>query len=430
MPQLQLPYDRSTLEFSLPDKLEVKTILPRPVEPIEDPRSALLDAMASPVGTRPLDIQLAGFNGRILILVSDHTRVSGKERVLPWLLDYLNNLGVPDSRIEILMALGSHTPPDDDKFRATIGPAIDRVKVHKHDPENNLIDCGKTTRRTPVRINGMIRDFDLIIPYTSIVHHYFAGFGGGRKIFLPGIASLESIAANHSLVFEGTSKSGGRNPLVFSGSLDGNPVHEDMLEASRLTLGDTPCFSIATVLTPDRQFGFFKAGDLNQTHRMACDFANRVYVINVESKADVIIASAGGYPKDTNVIQSHKGMDNVIHVLKPGGTLVYLMSCSDGYGHAAITDFAPLELKAVRTRLAENYIVYGQTVYALKEKARDYKITLVTGLPSDFADSLGMRHSDGLEEALASISPEIETAQLVYHVPRADITLPRCFPDH
>jgi len=345
------------------------------------------------------------------------------------LLDVLNDGGVPDENIRVLVASGSHAHPPDDRFRASVGDAIDRVEILKHDPEGPMTDYGITSRGTPVRVNALLDEADLVIPSTAVVHHYFAGFGGGRKIFVPGLASLDSIAANHALTFDTSGDKPGRHPGVFSGNLDGNPVHEDMLEAAQMVLRDKTYFSIVSVILPDKQFGFFAAGDIDLSHRRACAFVESSNGVDIEELADVVIASAGGAPKDGNVIQSHKGMDNAVRALKPGGTLLYAMSCFDGTGHPAIAEFAPLSLTAIRERLARDYIVYGQTVYALKEKAENFRIVLISGLDPELVRLLGLEPADDIQAAVSMIGSELENAKLVYHLPRADITVPRGFQE-
>ncbi len=392
---------------------------------LRDPRAELLAACESPDGTPPLSALASGTSGPVLIVVNDHTRVSGKEQSIIWLLDALNENGVPDDRVTVLVALGSHGKASDEKLRQTTGPAIDRVEVIQHDPCGAMVDCGATSRGTPVRVNARLEKAGLVILSSAVVHHYFAGFCGGRKMVLPGLSSLETIAANHSLVFEGAGDTGGRHPKVLSGALDGNPVHEDMLEGSRLALGDRPCISVVAVLTPDKEFACFSAGELDESHKRACIFVDAHNVVEIDSPADLVLASAGGYPKDLNFIQSHKGMDNAVKALKPGGTLLYAMGCSDGYGNPAIEEFAPLDLKTIRARLAKNYVVYGQTVYSAKEKALRYRIVVVSRLDPEFLRSLGMVPAAGIEDAIEAIREDISRAQLAYHIPRGDITLPR-----
>ncbi len=425
MATFSLPYDRTTVEVALPDNAKVETLSPCLMEPLVDPKAELMSALDSPIDSPPLRKLASGMSGRVLLIVQDHTRVGGRHIVLPWILDFLNDMGVADERITVLVALGTHKAPSRDVIRKITGPAWDRVEVVAHDASGPMLDRGITSRGTPMLVNPLLEEAGLVITYGSVVHHYFAGFGGGRKLILPGISSLETISANHSLVWADPKGTGGRHPMARSGILDGNPVHEDMLEAACLALSDTPCFAIMSVVRSESEICFLAAGSMENAHRKACEFVDRSNVVEIEEPADVVIASAGGYPKDANVIQSHKGMDNASYALKPGGTMLFLMACADGTGNPAIEEFAPLDLDQIRARLAEHYAINGQTVHSLKEKARKFRIVCLSRLDPELMKTLWLHPARDIGEAREMLRKEIESADLIYHVPRADITLPR-----
>jgi nickel-dependent lactate racemase len=424
MVTITLPYNQTSVTMDLPDDKEVLALKPRKMAPLENPRDELRMCLKGPPGWEPLEKMAEAVDGEVLIITQDHTRVNGKDRVLPWLLDLLNEYGVPDDRIGILIGLGSHKRPTEEVARATVGPAYDRVTVTHHDPSGPMVDCGTTSAGTKVNVNAALKEAGLVILYSSVVHHYFAGYGGGRKLIVPGIASLDTIASNHSLTWD--PKGHGRHHMVKSGILDGNPVSDDMLECARLALDGVNYISINSVITPKKEFGYFAAGEIYNTHKSACDLADAHFMVSCDDKADIVIASAGGFPKDINLIQSHKGMDNVSHVLKPGGTLIYLMGCSEGYGNAAILDFAPLDMLSIRAKLEESYVVYGQTVHAIKEKTSKFRVIVVTELDNDLARTLGFIPVSTIEEASALVKEDIENAELIYHVPRGDITVAQC----
>ena len=421
---ITLPYNQTSVMMELPDDKDVRTLHPREMAPLEDPQDELRRCLEGPPRWEPLEKMAEKVEGNVLIITQDHTRVNRKETVLPWLIDLLNEYGIPDERVKILIALGSHKKPTDEVARKTVGPAFDRVKVVHHDPSGPLIDCGTTSSGTKVNVNAALKEAGLVIFYGAVVHHYFAGYGGGRKLIVPGIASLETIASNHSLTWD--LEGHGRHRMVKSGSLDGNPVSDDMLECARLALEGVNYISISSVITPEKEFGFFAAGEIYDTHKSACDFADANFIVPCERQADIVIASAGGFPKDINLIQSHKGMDNVSHVLKPGGTLLYLMGCSEGYGNQAILDFAPLDMPSIRAKLEEHYVVYGQTVHAIKEKTSKFRVIVMTGMDNDLARTLGLTPVTNIDEALELMKEDIEKAELIYHVSRGDITVAQC----
>jgi len=419
MTRYTLPYDKGILELELPDSARVVTLRPAEMEPLEDPEEIFINNLESPVEGKGIGEMAGSVEGGILVVIPDHTRVCGKERALTWLVDTLGTHGVDAGRITVLVALGSHKAVETDVLENTIGEVFSRVEVVQHDPYGKLTDYGTTSRGTQVKINSLYEQAELVILYTSVVHHYFAGFGGGRKIIVPGIASLDTISSNHSLVFEGEGRE--RHPMVRSGQLDGNPVHEDMLESSRLALDGKKYIAIAVAMTQSKEFGFITAGDIDSAHRRACEWVEEHNVVKIDCLADVVIASAGGFPKDTNVIQAHKGMDNAIGALKPGGTLFYVMSCSQGPGHPAVEKFAPFDKAKIREELARDYVVYGQTVYAMKEKAERFNVLVMSYLDEGLWEAIGFRAVKNPED----VTGMLDDSGLIYHMPRADMTLPR-----
>jgi len=344
---------------------------------------------------------------------------------LLWLVDAFNRYGIRDERITVFMALGTHKSPDEKILPRVLGPVVDRVKVVHHNINGPMLDCGVTSKGTPVLVDARIREAGLLVLYSGVTHHYFAGFTGGRKLITPGISSFETIQSNHSLTWKNPKESDERHPMSASGILTGNPVSDDMLECARMAIGDTPSFSICSVLTPDKDFAFISTGELESAHSAACGFADKIFTVDIDKRADLIFASAGGYPKDLNLIQSHKGLDNAVKGLNPGGTIVYAMGCRDGSGHPIIDEFAFLSTDEIRDRLLKKYEIYGQTTYSIKQKTRDYRVIAVSLLDSELLSELGFIPASSIESAMELISDDLLSGQPVYHIPRADLTVLR-----
>jgi nickel-dependent lactate racemase len=425
MTTISLAYDSAELDIDLPDSVRPVKIMPRDMPALENPRDEFMRALQSPVAGPPLSELARDARGRVIILCSDGTRVCGKERSLIWLVDALNGHGIPDDRITVLVTLGTHKPPPDERLPDILGPVVDRVEIAHHDINGPMIDRGVTSRGTPVRVSSKIREAGLILPTFGVTHHYFAGYTGGRKLVAPGISAIETIRSNHSFTWKNPRVSSERHPLAASGVLTGNPVHEDMLECARLALGDTPAFAVATVLTPDKDFGFFASGELDAAHRAACAFADNKFMIDIDSRAELIFASAGGYPKDTDLIQSHKGMDNAVRGLKPGGTMVYAMGCRDGAGHPVVEELAPLGTDEIRDRLTRQYEIYGQTTHIMKLKARDYRVIAISQLDPKLLMKIGFIPASCVEEALEYVPHYLVSTKPIYYLPRADLTVLR-----
>lgn len=427
MQQIELAYNQAKFTFPIPDSKKVHTLLPNPMKAIESPWQVLAESLESPVGSQPLSALCNAKPDDVLVIIPDHTRIAGVDRALPWILDALNRHGIPDERITALMALGSHNQPDDERVQKVMGAAYGRVNLEFHDPEGPITDYGMTSHGTPVHINARLEKADLVILYTSCVHHYFAGYGGGRKLILPGVATLETIALNHSLTFHESHKYGsGRNPNVYSGSLDGNPVHDDMLEAAKMVLKDKAYITIVTVMTPEKEFGYFFTGGIEDAHRQACRTVDAHNMVELpHGQSDLVLASAGGYPKDLTVVQTHKAMDNAVRALKPGGTILLMMACAGGFGNPAIGEYAPYNLETIKKMLNGHYVVNGQTVYAIKEKTRDFRVVAMSDLDPEFLENVGIHHAVDENHAMELIGDAVEKADVIYHIPRADVTVPR-----
>jgi lactate racemase len=425
MNMFTLPYGKTNIDINLPDSVDIRLLMPVPMEQFADPHGEFISALTSPMNSPSLESLARDVTGPVLIICADQTRADGKVVLISWLLDELAKYGVPLDRIEVIVAFGSHAKLSDSKIAELLNPVGDRVRITGHDVNGPMLDYGTTLMGTPVRVNAKFAEAGLVIMISSVVHHYFAGYGGGRKMLIPGLASLETISANHSLIWENQHDiSGGRHPLAKSGSLDGNPIHEDLMEAVGMALGDKPNYSIVTVLSENKHFAFFAGGHIDASHLAAAKFVDKHFKVNIDQLADVVIASAGGYPKDINMIQSHKGFDNAVRALKPGGTLLYLMECTDGPGSSVMEEFAPLSLTEIRARLAGTYKVYGQTTHAIKTKTQMFRVVAVSDLDEPMLKCLGFIPSRRIDDAMRLIDEQLKIANRVYVLPRADITIP------
>lgn len=426
MNEIVIPYGKGFFSLEIPPDVNLRTLSPRQMEPLKAPRDDLFHAIENPISGPSLRELTSRIKNGIFIICSDHTRSDRKEEMLPWLIEMLNEYGIASEDITIMVAFGSHACVPDEKIRQITGKIPANVRVIGHDINAPMIDRGTTRAGTPVRVNASLADARLIILVSAVVHHYFAGYGGGRKLIIPGLASKEAINANHSLVWENPKEAvGGRHPNAKAGILDGNPVHEDMLDTARLALGDTPAFSINTVLSSDKQFGFFVAGELDASHRAAVVFTDAHFTVAIDEPADIVIASAGGSPKDLNIIQAHKGLDNAVRALKPSGTLLYFMACPEGTGSPVISEYASYSLEEIRARLAREYEVYGQTTHAIKEKTARFKVIAVSDADSGLLAKLGFQKAGNAIEAIDMLRDELRSAGLVYVIPWSDITLPK-----
>ena len=268
---------------------------------------------------------------------------------------------------------------------------------------------------------------DRVIVTGTVALHYFAGFGGGRKSLVPGVASRETCMATHFAIFN-PPEEGGRNPLARTANLDGNPVHQAILEAARMI---APDFLLNTVLTPDKRIAAVFCGDLEAAHLAGCRLAAELYTVPMERPADLAIVSCGGHPKDINFIQAHKALDYGVQAVRPGGTVILLAACPDGFGNATFFDWFNFEdLDVFEKALRDRYEINGQTAHATLTKARTWRVILVSGFSRGQTERMGMIKADDLDAALQMAYEHLPANPEVVVIPDGGSVLPVVSPLH
>ena len=336
---------------------------------------------------------------KTVIVTSDITRSTGSEVYLPLLVERLNRQGIPDKDMEILIALGIHRPQTTHEHERILGPLYGRIRVRDHDcdDQSQLVSIGRTSNGTDARINRTAVEADHLILTGAIGFHYFAGFSGGRKSVLPGIASRQACMASHFAVLNPGDGSG-KNQRAVTGNLDENPVHQAMTEACALA---APDFILNTVLAPDKRIIAAFAGHWRDAHEEGCRFYRQHFSYPLQEKSDLVIVSCGGFPKDINLIQAHKSMEYAAQALKDGGVMILLAECRDGFGNSTFYNwFRHKQLNQLEAALREKYEINGQTAYSTLQKAQRFRIILVSEFPAQQVLEMGMLPASSLDEAL------------------------------
>ncbi len=368
------------------------------------PSTAIPDVSPADILTAALDScrdRLACFRPgeSVVIVTSDITRYTGSEVYLPILVERLNAVGIRDEDIEVLVALGIHRKQTDHEHQKILGPLYGRIRVTDHDCDDpaGLVHIGRTSNGIDVSINRRAVEADRLILTGVIGFHYFAGFGGGRKSVLPGIASRKACMESHFAVLNPQPGSG-KNPLATTGQLDGNPVHRAMSEACAMA---APDLILNTILAPDKRIIAAYAGDWREAHEAGCCRYRELFAWPLRHKADLVVVSCGGYPKDINLIQSHKSMEYAAQALKEDGVMILLAECRDGFGNTTFFSwFRHTALDAFEAALRERYEINGQTAYSLLQKAQRFRIILVSGFPRQQVEAMGMLAASSLDAAL------------------------------
>ena len=360
---------------------------------------------------------------QVVIVTSDVTRPTGSEIYLPLLVSRLNQAGIRDRDIEIVIALGIHRKQTEAEHRKIVGELYGRIKVTDHDCDDTgaLVYLGETARGVPVEINRRVAEAQRLILTGAITFHYFAGFGGGRKALLPGVSSRRSCMASHFSLLN-PEEGSGRHPKAVTGNLEGNPVHEAMLEACGKR---PPDFILNTVLAPDKRIMAAFAGDWRSAHLKGCRFYADNFSYPIREKADLVVVSCGGFPKDINLIQAHKSMEYGSRALKPGGVMILLAECRDGYGNATFFNWFGYEsCGELESALRKRYEINGQTAWSVKEKAERFRIVLVSQLPPEEVETMGMLPAQTLEQAYQLASHMLPDDFRAYLIPEGGIVLP------
>ena len=320
--RIQMAYGQQGLTIELPDDAPIAVVEPEFVPGLPDERAALVGALRAPIGTPPLR-KLVGSQDSVAVVFSDLTRPMPNERVLPPLLEELAQAGVPDDRVVLINALGTHRPQTEEELSTMLGDAlVDRYRIVQHDAwdEPNLVAVARNRLGRPVRVNRAYAEATVRILTGFIEPHFFAGFSGGPKAVLPGIADIEAILDNHGAQMIA-------DPRATWAVLEGNPLWEEMLAVARAT---SPTFLCNVTLNQEREITGVFAGHLEMAHREGAAFVRRTAMRPLPEPVDVVITSNSGYPLDLNLYQAVKGMSAAAQIVRPGGDIIIAAECWDG----------------------------------------------------------------------------------------------------
>ncbi len=426
--KIQLKYGGRELSIALPDSLDWRLCAPKDAPATGDLRAALAASLEAPVASPALREAATG-GKKITIVVCDETRLMRTRDFLPHLLDYLNSCGVADSSMDILVAYGSHPRISDEAARELLGAEVcSRLRVHHHDcrDEAGLVWLGETSQGVPVKVNRIVVESDMVITAGGAMHHYFAGFGGGRKMIVPGCAGFDTILANHRLTLN-PEKGACLHPNCESGVLDGNPVHEAALEAARM-VGEV--FTLNVVLNPEGEVAHFVSGELDAAHRCACELVDKIYAVDLPGRVGLVVASCGGHPCDIDLIQMHKGVHHAARSLRDGGDLIICGKATNGTGSPTFAhwfDYPGLEAMAAAIR--EDYTLNAHTAYAMRQKAERIRISLLSSLDVSFVHKMGITPVESLQKTIDEAASSLGAGSTALIIPQANQTLQKLKQD-
>ncbi len=396
----------------IPDENLGEVVYPKDVHTPNKP-AIILNAIKKPIRSKPLNEFLEG-GKEILVIVNDATRPTPSGKIIGVLEPYLK-----DRNVKYLVATGMHRAPTDEEYRFIFGDLYESIKgcVFAHDAKNSpMVTLGTSKNGTVLKMNRMVADADRIIVISSVEPHYFAGYTGGRKSFLPGVSAYETIEQNHKHALSMSAQ---------SLKLEGNPVNEDM-EDAMYALNDKHIFSIMVVLNMHHGTCACHAGNLRESFRKATKKADDVFVIDLHKKADIVVAVTA-FPYDIDLYQSQKALDNAKYAVRDGGIIILLSACRDGVGPPNFLNLlgsASTPREALE-KIAQGYKLGYHKAAKMAEIGLRCRMMAVTKLPPEVSLKAHLEPAATLQGAVDKAIKELGPGAKVTFIMDAVITVPR-----
>ena len=411
--KLRFGFGTGFQEVDVPDKNLIAELHANDV-PVELTGEAeVRRALIAPIGSPRLkDIVRPG--EKIAIITSDITRPMPTFKVMPALLDELYAGGVRKEDVMLVFALGSHRKHTEAEQKKLAGErAWNEIKCVDSDPDD-CVHYGTTSRGTPVDITRVVAEADRRICLGNIEYHYFAGYSGGAKAIMPGVSTRAAIQANHSRMVL---------PEAKAGALETNPLRMDIEEAGAMVGID---FILNVVLSEHKEILKAVAGDATEAHRAGCRFLDRLYRKELKEPADIVLVSQGGAPKDLNLYQTQKALDNAKHAVKDGGVIILIGSCKEGLGERTFEQWMTEADSAhsLIERIGREFKLGGHKAAAIAMVLERAEVDLVSELDDDFVRSIFLKPYKTAQEALDHAFSKLGPNARVLAMPYGGSTLP------
>ena len=411
--ELEFGFGNTVQKVSVPDKNVIGVLHANEVKHELEGADEVRRALANPIGA-PLLKEVVRPGEKVAIVTSDITRPMPTYVVMPPLLDSLYEAGVKKEDITLVFALGSHRHHTPEEMKKLAGErAYAEIKCVDSDP-TDCVHMGVTSHGTPVDVFRTVAEADRRICLGNIEYHYFAGYSGGAKAIMPGVSTRAAIQSNHSQMV---------SEDACAGKLEGNPVREDIEEAGAICGID---YILNVVLDEHKHVIMAAAGDAVKAHREACRFLDRIYRKEIPERADIVLVSQGGAPKDLNLYQTQKTLDNAKHAVKKGGIVILIGSCREGLGEGVFEDWmlhSPSP-KAMIERIRTDFQLGGHKAAAIAMVLENADIYLVSDLPEDFVRKIFLEPKASAQEALDCAFAKLGKDATVLAMPYGGSTLP------
>ena len=411
--KLEFGFGKGIQTVDVPDKNMMAVLMANDIQHERRGRDAVDYALEHPIGAPHLrESVLPGM--KVCIITSDISRPLPSYDVLPSVLRELSAAGIPDSDITVVFAIGSHRTHTEEERRKLAGDeTYARVRCIDSDPDDCIL-MGTSSKGTPFAITRSVAESDFRIALGNIEFHYFAGYSGGVKALMPGVSTPEAIQANHSLMV---------SPDACTGKLEGNPVREDLEEVLNCCQIH---YIVNAVLDEHKHIVYAAAGDVIKAHRDGCRYLDRMYRKPIPGRADIVIVSQGGYPKDANLYQTQKALDNSKHAIKDGGTIILIGACNEGLGSAKFEEWLTGSEKAhdMVERIGRDFQLGGHKAAAIGMVLDRADIDLVSEMEDDLVRSIFLNPQPSAQEAFDQAMARYGPDAAVIAMPFGGATLP------
>lgn len=397
--EIKLPYSKSGMYVNIPDKNMIKVLQSK----AHDFKTTLSEseivkkALENPIESETLE-ELVKDKKDVVIITSDHTRPVPSRITLPIILNKIRNSN-PDIDIKIIISTGCHRPSTREELIYKMGEEIvdkENIIMHFANDEESMVKVGKLPSGGDLIVNKAIMETDLLIAEGFIEPHFFAGFSGGRKSVLPGVASVKTIMYNHCSEFIDS-------PYARTGNLKNNPIHEDMLQAAKSV---NLAFILNVAIDKDKKVLGAFAGNLEKAHEAGCEFVTKLSKVD-SVDADIVVSTNGGYPLDQNIYQTVKGMTAAEATCKENGVIIMVSACNDGHGGQSFYDSvasasSPTEILEKVRKIPKSETIPDQWEFQILARILEkFTVIMVTDLcDPQMIKNMHMKHASSFEEAL------------------------------
>jgi len=411
--KLEFGYGTGVQTVEVPEKNLMAVLNANEMAHERSGEAAVRYAMEHPIGSEKLS-KLVRPGQKVAIVTSDISRPLPSWEVLPAVLDELYAGGVAREDITVVFALGSHRAhTQEEKLHLAGERAYGEVRCMDSTP-GDCVHMGRTSRGTDVDITRVVAEADVRICLGNIEFHYFAGYSGGAKAIMPGVSTPAAIQQNHRMMV---------SPDACAGKLAGNPIREDIEEAGEICGID---FIVNVVLDEHKHIVYAVAGDVTRAHRVGCAYLDRMYRKHIPQRADIVLVSQGGAPKDANLYQTQKALDNAKHAVKKGGTIILMGACPEGFGSAKFESWlrsAPSAHSMVE-RIGREFQLGGHKAAAIGMVLDDARIDFVSEMDAELVRSIFLVPQPDAQTAFDQAMARYGENATVIAMPFGGATLP------